>query len=255
MIHLATCGDAAWNVALSDIEIKQWLCKGRKMCDKRLVRAAGFTLVEVLTVLSVMAVLASILFAVFSRVREKAHSATCQNNLRQIAMAMQQYVQDSNGRYPTISDPSGNTWANYILPYTKNVKVFECPTISKPLPPYVDPLGTLYLVYRYNGGRLHQLDPAAIVGKSEAAADLSSHTSTIFLNVCDPPPETEEENTWEEIQASCGRHVVVGHDVRHHSGGTNWSFLDGHVKWLTPEQLAELSCANPADQAGAVTHP
>jgi len=67
------------------------------MNTKQKLKKAGFTLVEVLVVLVVTAVLAAILFAVFARVREKGRITVCQSNLKQIASAMQQYVQDSNG--------------------------------------------------------------------------------------------------------------------------------------------------------------
>ncbi len=63
-------------------------------------RAAGFTLVELLTVIAVVTVLTSILLTVFSRVREKGRSAVCQSRLKQLALAMQQYNQDHEGRYP-----------------------------------------------------------------------------------------------------------------------------------------------------------
>ncbi len=208
----------------------------------------GFTLIELMVVISIMAILAALLFAAFAHVREKGRSATCQSNLHQIYLGMQQYVQDNEGRYP---QEEGENWTHKVFPYIKSVEIFQCPTASRPLSKIVggeDPLGVLTCVYRYNLIRLNKLvsspNSLRFEGHSEAVPNLANYSTTIYLNVCDPPVIHEGDNE-ERVVASCGRTMYIGHDVRHHSGGTNWSFLDGHVKWLTPEQLAELSCTNP----------
>ena len=219
------------------------------LSPRRRPSAKGFTLIEILVVIAIATILAAMLFAGFSRVKEKGRSAVCQNNLKQIALGMQQYVQDNDGRYP---QEEGETWTHKVFPYIKSIEVFQCPTASRPLSEIVggeDPLGILTCVYRYNWIRLNKFVSSSnslrLHGHSEAASNLSNYSTTTYLNVCDPPRLYKEDDAEEKITASCGRTMLVGYDVRHHSGGTNWSFLDGHVKWLTPEQLAELSCTNP----------
>lgn len=68
----------------------------------------GFTLIELLVVIGIIAILAAILFPVFSAAREKARSARCLSNMQQIGQAIELYVQDNAGFFPTwsISHPA-----------------------------------------------------------------------------------------------------------------------------------------------------
>src|SRR5580692_9326501 len=59
----------------------------------------GFTLIELLVVIAIIALLAAILFPVFSQAREKARQAMCLSNLYQIGLAMLQYTQDNDEHY------------------------------------------------------------------------------------------------------------------------------------------------------------
>ena len=60
----------------------------------------GFTLIELLVVIAIIAILAAILMPVFAQAREKARTASCQNNLKQIAMGMLMYQQDYDEMFP-----------------------------------------------------------------------------------------------------------------------------------------------------------
>jgi prepilin-type N-terminal cleavage/methylation domain-containing protein len=82
----------------------------------------GFTLIELLVVIAIIAILAAILFPVFAKAREKARQTSCLSNVKQIALAMMMYYQDSEAFTPRA------VWMQRIQPYVNNQQIFRCPS-------------------------------------------------------------------------------------------------------------------------------
>src|SRR5437867_4650518 len=97
-------------------------------------RNKAFTLIELLVVIAIIAILAAILFPVFAQARDKARSAACLSNLKQIGMATRMYTQDYDEvlvpSYLYNSKSTWEWWMDLLQPYVKNRGVFVCPTWS-----------------------------------------------------------------------------------------------------------------------------
>lgn len=110
--------------------------------------AVGFTLVEVLVVVAVIALLAAILFPVLASARERARGATCTAHLRQIGQALSLYASDYDERFPwgidIVDRYAPSIWGGHpgwqaflqsmplmhevVDPYVKEMGVWRCPS-------------------------------------------------------------------------------------------------------------------------------
>jgi len=87
----------------------------------------GFTLVELLVVITIIGILIGILLPAVQNARESGRNATCQNNLRQLGIAINNYAESNGERFPATSGggPKGHTWIVRLLPFIEQQNVYN----------------------------------------------------------------------------------------------------------------------------------
>lgn len=205
-------------------------------------RNRGFTLIELLVVIAIIAILAAILFPVFSKARENARKATCQSNLRQIANAVLMYAQDYDEFLPRTYTAAGQARYSFmqrIEPYTKTVGVFDCP--NQPVK----------AIFAYNGERSYPFiwygyHMSAFQRPADTVMTLD-FTPNVWLNAWKlylPSTPASSNGGYRPDPLDGSQYPVWGATGRsdptaywryfgfctRHNGMGNVAFMDGHVK-------------------------
>jgi len=196
-----------------------------------MMRRRGFTLIELLVVIAIIAILAAILFPVFAKAREKARQSSCSSNLKQLTIAMAQYAQD----YDEVLHLHRNTastygWPDMVSPYIKNQQVFVCPSSNNGVV-RVGPSPNIGTHYGWNWTYLG----SDTWGR--ALAEITKPAETIAYG--------------DSISYVISYYQYAYRPLKWHNEGTNLGFVDGHVKWLTREQI--YTGTDTADGPNATT--
>ncbi len=213
----------------------------------------AFTLIELLVVIAIIAILAAILFPVFARARENARRASCQSNLKQIALGIIQYTQDYDESFPVSTTgvatytAGGPTigWADGIQPYVKSTQIFQCP--SEPFAANAKPDTAGYTDYylNKNAGDGQQKVAQAVYptltilvgdgGTTDGTTLQPASTARYRTNGCAQSGAGIAQGPTDPV---CGAGDVnklafnLGGGGVRHLEGTCLAFIDGHVKWF-----------------------
>lgn len=113
--------------------------KGRESASFPASPFRGFTLVELLVVIGIIAVLTAIIFPVFAQTKRRANLTVCTSNVRQLGFAIKLYLQDYDERFPyarTVDSGVGTdhdmsavpTLKEALVPYVQNDQLWFCPS-------------------------------------------------------------------------------------------------------------------------------
>ena len=207
-----------------------------KLTTHRHSRPRGFTLVELLVVITIIGIMAGMMMPQIAKSVERARRMACSSNLRQIGLALRAYTQDNEGRYPftgSAGDSANKHFALMFPRWINNEVVFVCPSAS--------PRG-----YRAD----NVIDPSPGGKRSETLKPGENCYAYAFgLG----GPSTEDCplacDQLADVSVSAQKWAKQGFGGNHSDEGGNVLYPDGHVDFLTAGAQGAWPAKKPKLQA------
>jgi prepilin-type N-terminal cleavage/methylation domain-containing protein/prepilin-type processing-associated H-X9-DG protein len=225
------------------------------------VQATAFTLIELMVVVAIIAILASLVLPALSTAKQRAWMVSCNSNLHQIGLGMRMFADENSEYYPESgggdlawgsTDPTTGKagWMQQIFPFTQTTNVYHCPG-NVQLPP--DQQGPFNYFNGCNAAYVENGTYAA-VNMTEihfpSAYVLSGDTAGIL--------SPDEQNNQTELAAPFGSLDADKNDYLQncvggatngtpyelwqiHNRGQNILFADGHSRWYKGFDVTEMT--------------
>lgn len=200
-------------------------------------------MIELLVVISIIAILAAMLLPALGRAKESGKRIQCINALKQLGMAIKMYADDNEGQLPPHSHP--NRWCDRIYQYFEEPKLLACPNDNRPLT-YSDsstngwPAAASPRSYMMNGFNDYytetlktNVQPAIGVDLAIPEAAIQETSDTILIG--------EKEEAKNHFYFDYPRDLDLGSlDQSKHAtgmgkvgtGGSNYAFADGSARYV-----------------------
>ncbi len=201
----------------------------------------GFTLIELLVVIAIIAMLMGILLPSLNRARRQVKKITCISNMRQMGVALQAYLTDSENRLPPsscyLSDPN-QYWLKILTRYTGEKLLLCCPSdeaksfINWNLPLDEQPEDSRWSSFALNG----LLDPRCSYNRGRYNNVINIRQPGYCIYVSESPSSWTKYDhvhpeTWGSLDQAKGQ---IAWD--RHNGTSNFLFVDGHAENLKIER-------------------
>ena len=201
----------------------------------------GFTLVEMLVVMAIIAILMAMLLPSISKAKAKANQTSCLNNMRQLNLAATMYASDHEEEYPARRSPT-NAWPHKLKPYFVNWKIIACPSdrvgIVGLLADESDPKRS-YLINGFNDYHKVNLSPAEYKTFQQhryphgmRVAAITRPTDTILFG------EKRTGSHHVHMDTDQGNRGNDFEEIEHkrHGAGSNFAFADGSIRFVKKYQ-------------------
>lgn len=216
--------------------------------DSRAKFAGGFTLVEVMVVVTIMVVLGLLVTTGVRRAMDNAKASACMGNLRNIGLAMRQYADDHHGKFPETTHSTALEYA-WIFALEDYLGEFEetrtCPADPKRRE-RIEAKGTSYVLNSFLF--VPQVDPFGepMGAQLNRLSAIPQPERTLMAFVCsdrvgvgpgNDHTHSDGWSSWAGVTRDISPDRFGGGGKDHDSGKSNYLYVDGRVESISAKEV------------------